>query len=99
PTGSSRGGKLLLRDIFVAILGSEKLAAVLADNLGLGVAENLLGARVPVRNHPVRVHHEDGIVSNVLYRFSIEIFGSPVAIATLGFSSHCHFKNINLCFF
>ena len=45
------------------VLGSEQDGRLLADDLGLGVAEDAARPRVPRRHPPGGVHHEDGVIA------------------------------------
>jgi hypothetical protein len=48
----------------------------------------VLPADIPIGDDSIDVGHEDGEITNVLDRFAINVFGSPVNIAAFGCDGH-----------
>ncbi len=60
------GGDLSLGHAAGAVLGGEEDVELLAEDLGLGVAEELLGAGVPADDPPLGVDRENGEILDAL---------------------------------
>jgi len=65
-SGGLGGGAFVLGNTFGAIFGSEQDVAGAAENFVGGVAEEALGAGVPVRDEAVVVEKEDGVVGQAV---------------------------------
>src|SRR5678816_1457807 len=79
---------LFLRHPLRAIFGSKKLAGMLSEYFRFGISKYVLSTTIPISYQPIRISHENRIVTDCLYRLAVDVFRAAIHSAAVVCGCH-----------
>jgi len=79
---------LFLRHVLRAIFGSKKLAGMLSEYFRFGISKYVLSTPIPISYQPIRISHENRIITDCLYRLAVDVFRAAIHSAAVVCGCH-----------